>query len=119
MARGATDMRKSFDTLSALVCDVIDEDPHRRRPAQHAERASTSRRISASASPCGTSRAMPFVSRIDIGPAISGSGRNRTGTRSAPLLFADRFFPPSSFAAQYCSLEYETPSCFSWKAAWG
>lgn len=27
MARGATDMRKSFDTLAALVCDVIDEDP--------------------------------------------------------------------------------------------
>lgn len=27
VARGATDMRKSFDTLSALVCDVIDEDP--------------------------------------------------------------------------------------------
>jgi len=26
-ARGATDMRKSFDTLAALVCDVIDEDP--------------------------------------------------------------------------------------------
>ena len=27
IARGATDMRKSFDTLAALVCDVIDEDP--------------------------------------------------------------------------------------------
>ena len=27
MARGPTDMRKSFDTLAALVCDVIDEDP--------------------------------------------------------------------------------------------
>ncbi len=27
IARGATDMRKSFDTLSALVMDVIDEDP--------------------------------------------------------------------------------------------
>jgi len=27
VARGATDMRKSFDTLAALVCDVIDEDP--------------------------------------------------------------------------------------------
>ena len=27
MARGATDMRKSFDTLSALVCDVVEEDP--------------------------------------------------------------------------------------------
>jgi transposase len=27
VARGATDMRKSFDALSALVCDVIDEDP--------------------------------------------------------------------------------------------
>jgi len=27
LARGATDMRKSFDTLAALVCDVIDEDP--------------------------------------------------------------------------------------------
>jgi len=27
VARGATDMRKSFDTLSALVCTVIDEDP--------------------------------------------------------------------------------------------
>lgn len=26
-ARGPTDMRKSFDTLAALVCDVIDEDP--------------------------------------------------------------------------------------------
>lgn len=26
-ARGATDMRKSFDTLAALVCEVIDEDP--------------------------------------------------------------------------------------------
>ena len=26
-ARGATDMRKSFDTLAALVCDVVDEDP--------------------------------------------------------------------------------------------
>jgi transposase len=27
MARGATDMRKSFDTLAAVVCDVVDEDP--------------------------------------------------------------------------------------------
>ena len=27
IARSATDMRKSFDTLAALVCDVIDEDP--------------------------------------------------------------------------------------------
>jgi len=27
IARGATDMRKSFDTLAALVMDVIDEDP--------------------------------------------------------------------------------------------
>jgi transposase len=27
VARGATDMRKSFDTLAALVCDVIDQDP--------------------------------------------------------------------------------------------
>ena len=27
IARGVTDMRKSFDTLAALVCDVIDEDP--------------------------------------------------------------------------------------------
>jgi transposase len=27
IARGATDMRKSFDTLAALVCNVIDEDP--------------------------------------------------------------------------------------------
>lgn len=27
MARGATDMRKSFDTLSALVCEVVDQDP--------------------------------------------------------------------------------------------
>ena len=27
VARGATDMRKSFDTLAALVIDVIDEDP--------------------------------------------------------------------------------------------
>ena len=26
-ARGATDMRKSFDTLAALVCNVVDEDP--------------------------------------------------------------------------------------------
>lgn len=26
-ALGATDMRKSFDTLSALVCEVITEDP--------------------------------------------------------------------------------------------
>lgn len=26
-ARGPTDMRKSFDTLAALVCDVVDEDP--------------------------------------------------------------------------------------------
>ena len=27
VARGVTDMRKSFDTLAALVVDVIDEDP--------------------------------------------------------------------------------------------
>lgn len=27
VARGATDMRKSFDSLAALVCDVIAEDP--------------------------------------------------------------------------------------------
>lgn len=27
IARGATDMRKSFDTLAALVIDLIDEDP--------------------------------------------------------------------------------------------
>ena len=27
VARGATDMRKSFDTLASLVCDAIDEDP--------------------------------------------------------------------------------------------
>ena len=27
IARGATDMRKSFDTLAALVIDVIDQDP--------------------------------------------------------------------------------------------
>ena len=27
VARGATDMRKSFDTLAALVVDVVDEDP--------------------------------------------------------------------------------------------
>jgi len=27
VARGATDMRKSFDTLAVLVCEVIDEDP--------------------------------------------------------------------------------------------
>jgi transposase len=27
MARGPTDLRKSFDTLSALVCEEIDEDP--------------------------------------------------------------------------------------------
>ena len=27
VARGATDMRKSFDTLAALVVGVIDEDP--------------------------------------------------------------------------------------------
>ncbi len=27
VARGVTDMRKSFDTLAALVIDVIDEDP--------------------------------------------------------------------------------------------
>lgn len=27
VARGATDMRKSFDTLAAVVCDVVDEDP--------------------------------------------------------------------------------------------
>ena len=26
-ARGATDMRKSFDTLAAVVCEVVDEDP--------------------------------------------------------------------------------------------
>ncbi len=26
-ARGPTDMRKSFDTLAAVVCDVVDEDP--------------------------------------------------------------------------------------------
>jgi len=27
VARGATDMRKSFDTLAAVVCEVVDEDP--------------------------------------------------------------------------------------------
>ena len=27
VARGATDLRKSFDTLAALVCETIDEDP--------------------------------------------------------------------------------------------
>jgi len=27
IARGATDMRKSFDTLAALVIDVVNEDP--------------------------------------------------------------------------------------------
>ena len=27
VARGATDMRKSFDTLAALVIDMIEEDP--------------------------------------------------------------------------------------------
>jgi transposase len=27
IARGATDMRKSFDTLAALVIEVVDEDP--------------------------------------------------------------------------------------------
>lgn len=27
VARDATDLRKSFDTLAALVCEVIDEDP--------------------------------------------------------------------------------------------
>jgi len=27
IARGVTDMRKSFDTLAALVIDVVDEDP--------------------------------------------------------------------------------------------
>ena len=27
VARGATDLRKSFDTLAAVVCKVIDEDP--------------------------------------------------------------------------------------------
>jgi len=27
IARGATDLRKSFDTLAAVVCEVIDEDP--------------------------------------------------------------------------------------------
>ena len=26
-ARGPTDMRKSFDTLAAVVCDVVEEDP--------------------------------------------------------------------------------------------
>jgi hypothetical protein len=27
VARGVTDLRKSFDTLAAVVCGVIDEDP--------------------------------------------------------------------------------------------
>jgi len=27
VARGVTDLRKSFDTLAALVCEVIDHDP--------------------------------------------------------------------------------------------
>ena len=27
IARGATDMRKSFDTLAALVIELVDEDP--------------------------------------------------------------------------------------------
>lgn len=27
LARGVTDLRKSFDTLASLVCDVIEEDP--------------------------------------------------------------------------------------------
>lgn len=27
VARGVTDLRKSFDTLAAVVCEVIDEDP--------------------------------------------------------------------------------------------
>jgi len=27
IARGVTDLRKSFDTLAAVVCEVIDEDP--------------------------------------------------------------------------------------------
>jgi transposase len=27
LARGATDLRKSFDTLAALVCEMIAEDP--------------------------------------------------------------------------------------------
>ena len=27
IARGVTDLRKSFDTLAVLVCDVIEEDP--------------------------------------------------------------------------------------------
>ncbi len=27
VARGPTDMRKSFDTLAAVVCEVVDEDP--------------------------------------------------------------------------------------------
>jgi transposase len=27
VARGTTDMRKSFDTLASLVCEVVDEDP--------------------------------------------------------------------------------------------
>lgn len=27
MARGVTDLRKSFDTLASLVCEVMEEDP--------------------------------------------------------------------------------------------
>jgi transposase len=27
VARGATDMRKSFDTLASVVCETVDEDP--------------------------------------------------------------------------------------------
>ena len=27
VARGVTDLRKSFDTLASVVCEVIDEDP--------------------------------------------------------------------------------------------
>ena len=27
VARGATDLRKSFDTVAAVVCEVINEDP--------------------------------------------------------------------------------------------